>query len=81
MIIAWLNETPGVTRQSQKPLVERAYEMARSGKFAGLREIRTALKAEKYSAVEIERHLAGSSLRKALVALCEAGAPLLEPYA
>ena len=59
-------------RDTLKPMVERAYELAKSGKFAGMREIRAQLKAEKYPISEIESHLRGPALRKALLAICQA---------
>lgn len=42
--------------------VERAFELAKSGRFASMDELQKALKAENYSAKELE----GSSLHKQL---------------
>jgi len=57
-------------KQSQKPIVERAYELARTGKFIGVGEIKSQLKAEKYAASEIDAHLRGTTIRKHLDAIC-----------
>ncbi len=60
-----------MTRQSQKPLVERAYELAQSGKFIGATEVKAQLKVEGYSATEIEGHLRGRTLRAAINGACK----------
>jgi hypothetical protein len=53
--------------------IERAYQLARSGRCRGIDDIRRALTAERYEA--IQGHLAGASIRQDLLALCRAAAP------
>ena len=50
--------------------VERAYELARSGRCHSVDEIRTMLMREGYEAVQA--HLTGPSIKKDLAALCKA---------
>jgi hypothetical protein len=50
--------------------VERAFEMARDGKYADLGEIVAALKRERHDSVEA--HLAGPSIRRDLRRALEA---------
>lgn len=50
--------------------LERAFALARSGRFASVNEIRLALKRERYD--QVEAHLAGQAIAKQLRALCEA---------
>lgn len=52
---------------ANKTTLERAFELARSGKCLSLPEIAHTLKSEGYSVSQIE----GQSLRKQLVALIE----------
>lgn len=52
--------------------VERAYELARSGRCHSVDEIRTTLIREGYEAVQA--HLTGPSIKKDLAALCRAAA-------
>jgi hypothetical protein len=49
--------------------VERAFALARSGRFANVSDIRLALKRERFD--NVEAHLAGPSLVRQLRALCE----------
>ncbi len=46
--------------------LERAFSLARSGKYAGITEIRAQLRAEGYSATQLE----GPTLLRQLRALC-----------
>jgi hypothetical protein len=48
-------------------LIERAYQMARSGQFNSVEEMRRQLTVEGYG--NIEAHLSGFSIRKDLKAL------------
>jgi hypothetical protein len=57
-------------RDTTKPLVERAYELARSGKFSSIEKIRDALKREGFTQAEVRMHFAGPAFRKALTQLC-----------
>ena len=50
--------------------LERAFDLARSGRYASVQEIRLALKAERFD--NVEAHLAGPSVGRQLRALCEA---------
>lgn len=49
--------------------LERAFDLARSGRFASVQEIRLALKGERFDSVEA--HLAGPSVVRQLRNLCE----------
>lgn len=49
--------------------LERAFELAKSGEYAGVPEIRAQLKKERFEAVEA--HLQGPSITRQLKALCE----------
>jgi hypothetical protein len=55
---------PTPSRLERPTTVERAFELARTGRYCGLAEIAAALKAERHEAVEA--HLAGPSIRKDL---------------
>jgi len=55
----------------QKPLIERAFELARTGRFTRQRELRDTLKKEGYTVSEITAHFAGRDLRKKIQALCQ----------
>ena len=48
-------------------IIQRAFELARSGNCRSLRDIQQKLKAERYEAVEA--HLSGSTIRKQLLAV------------
>lgn len=63
----------------QVSTVERAYQLARSGAFSTVDEIRRALTEERYASVQ--EHLAGPSIRRALLALCKASKPAVDPDA
>jgi hypothetical protein len=51
------------------PLVERAFDLARSGRFAGLEALRRELRLEGYDASDID--FRGQSLRGQLLRLCQ----------
>lgn len=51
----------------QPTAIERAFELARTGRYAGVSEIGKRLKVEGYSLGQLE----GNSLRKQLRQLCE----------
>ena len=53
-----------------KPVVERAFELARSGECASVAAIRLQLKTEGYGAGEISSHLQGKSITTSLAKLC-----------
>ena len=60
------------TRDSNAPpLVERAYQLARSGAFAGLSEISNRLKREGYTMTSVNVHLEGKAIRADLKRICE----------
>jgi hypothetical protein len=52
------------------PLVQRAYELARSGQFMRVGEITTQLKREGYGQDLIRQHMAGAAIRADLRHLC-----------
>jgi hypothetical protein len=54
----------------QLSTVERAFELARSGSCGTVDDIRRTLTVERYPSVQA--HLAGPSIRRALLALCKA---------
>ncbi len=54
-------------------VIERAYQMARSGQFSSLEEMRRQLTIEGY--VSIEGHLSGHSIRKRL---CQNGSVMVD---
>jgi hypothetical protein len=69
-----------VSSQSRElSTVERAYELARSGDCSTVDDIRRVLTAERYPSVQA--HLAGPSIRRALLALCKAAKPATDPNA
>jgi hypothetical protein len=49
--------------------LERAFALARSGRFASVGDIRLALKQERFD--QVEAHLAGSAIARQLRELCE----------
>jgi hypothetical protein len=49
--------------------LERAFELARSGKCSGVGDIREALKAERF--MDVDAQLFGKSLQQQLRKLCE----------
>jgi hypothetical protein len=49
-------------------IIERAFELARSGEYATIDDIRKRLKSERYS--QVDAHLAGISVRRQLLDLC-----------
>ena len=63
-------ERPPLT--ARRTTVERAFELARSGRCANLPSIAAALKGERHEAVDA--HLAGPSIRKDLKRAWEAAA-------
>ena len=52
------------------PTVERAYQLARSGDFANVAELKARLKAEGYG--DADAQLAGPFIRRQLTKLCAA---------
>lgn len=60
---------------TQPNLLERAFALARSGRFPTVRDIRQELKKERFD--NVEAHIAGPSLVRQLRLLCQAArAPL-----
>ena len=51
------------TRENQTPVIERAYQLARTGAFATLSEIADRLEPEGYSATAVDIHLEGRKIR------------------
>jgi len=56
----------------QLSTIERAYQLARSGTCRSMDDIRRRLTAERYESVQA--HLAGSSIKRDLIALCKVAA-------
>jgi hypothetical protein len=50
--------------------LERAFELARSGDYSNVHDIRRRLKAERFD--QVEGHLSGPSINRQLRALCVA---------
>ena len=65
-------QSRGLRELSDPTAVERAFELARSGRCAGVAQIRAQLKAEGHSGAQIW----GPSLTRQLRALCNAAATL-----
>jgi hypothetical protein len=59
-----------LTHIDRPSIIERAYELARSGACRGSNDVRLALRAEDYSTTEINLHVRGPSLVKALNQIC-----------
>jgi len=53
-----------------KPLVERAYQLARTGAFATVSEIANRLKREGYPTTLVDVHLEERAIRDDLARLC-----------
>ena len=49
-----------------KPIVERAFELAASGRFASISDLRKTLLGEGYAYAEIAQHLGGRGIQKTL---------------
>jgi hypothetical protein len=49
--------------------LERAFELARSGEFTTVADIRQRLRAERYD--QVDAHLSGPALSRQLRALCD----------
>jgi hypothetical protein len=62
-------------------IIERAYELAASGRFTTVKDIRARLKAERFTAAAISAHFNGRSLRRDLASLCQANNPPARPAA
>lgn len=56
-------------RMNPKPLIERAFELARGGACHSMRDIEQALSREGYVRADVHSHLGGQSLQKQLTAL------------
>jgi len=56
-------------------VVERSYELARSGRYSNVSLIRRQLKTEGYTNCEIKFHLEGRSISRDLAQLCSASRP------
>jgi hypothetical protein len=64
-----------IMRTNEISLIERAYQIARSGTVKSPWEVHLALKAEGYGDGQIELHMCGRSLRKDLSRLCKENRP------
>ena len=49
-------------------ILERAFELARTGECGSIDDIRRRLKTERYS--QVDAHLSGATLRRQLLDLC-----------
>jgi hypothetical protein len=56
---------------NRKPILERAYEMARSGAYAGVTQVKKALIAEGYDA---QQQVVGAGLIRSLLKACREAA-------
>ena len=61
---------PSIKKQNQTPLVERAYELARTGAFSTSGEIQDRLKREGYGAASVQIHFQGRTIRVDLTRIC-----------
>jgi hypothetical protein len=57
--------------RSKATLLERAYELARSGTVSSVKELRKRLVAEGYARSQVQLHIAGKALVKELGQLCK----------
>ena len=53
----------------QLHILERAFELAKTGECVSIDDIRRRLKSERYS--QVDAHLAGSTVRRQLLDLCK----------
>ncbi len=63
---------------SSVTVIERAYALARTGKFVNLSEIAKALRSDGFSRGHVEDHLSGKAIKRELRGLCQSGV-LSEP--
>lgn len=63
--------------QFTSSVIERAYELARSGRCLNVAEVSSRLKQERYESVEA--HLAGPSIRRELRRICSEAAKTARP--
>ncbi len=63
--------------QSTSSVIERAYELARSGRCHNVAEVSSRLKQERYESVEA--HLAGPSIRRELRRICSEASKSARP--
>ena len=54
----------------RKPIVERAFELAQTGDYVGLNDLRRALRAEGYSA-QSQGEISGMSVKRQLKQVCD----------
>ena len=59
----------------QRPIIERAFELARSGRFETMKQLEKGLAREGYAKSDPQLH--SPSLRKQLSSLCRATCPLV----
>jgi hypothetical protein len=57
---------------TERDLLERAFDMARSGQFQRVEHIRAALRHEGFSSAEVMGSLGGKGIAQQLRALCRA---------
>lgn len=55
-----------------REVVEKAFELAKTGKYRGLKDIKAALRAQGYDQYEIPQALLGPSLTRELQNACRA---------
>ena len=60
--------TPISAGMNGQTTLERAFDLARSGEYATVDEIRSRLKAERHD--QVEAHLAGPSIKRQLAKVC-----------
>ena len=60
------------TRSVPADIIERAYELARSGTCGNFTAIAKALKKERYEHARIEQHFVGRGIRTQLAEICRA---------
>ena len=60
----------GIKRENQTPVIERAYQLARTGAFSTAGEIADRLKREGYGVTSVAVHLEGRAIRDDLARIC-----------
>jgi len=62
-----------LAQQQQGSVIERAFELARSGYFAKIDDVKKQLKREGYTHALVDEHLRGRAIRTKINSLCKAG--------
>ena len=64
---------------NEKNIIERAFELARSGTCKTLSEIKRKLKEDGFFVLDIDGYMSGSSIKSQLTALCRKSYQSVDP--